>query len=57
VIDSWQRSGERDAGERAEAVLNWLVDRYVEQDRDESLRPNEFTFAAGKVFSRFLASK
>ena len=47
VIDAWQRSGDRESGERAEALLTWLIDTY-KTGGDESLRPNEFTFAAGK---------
>ena len=47
VLDAWQRSGELDAGERAEALLTWLIDTY-KRDGDESLQPNEFTFASGK---------
>lgn len=47
VIDSWQKSGARDAGERAELLLNWLIDVY-QQEGDKSLRPNEFSFTSGK---------
>ena len=36
-----------EAGERAEALLTWLIDTY-KRDGDESLQPNEFTFASGK---------
>ena len=35
-----------DAAERAEALLNWLIHIYHEQDMDEDLMPNEFSFAA-----------
>ena len=51
VIDCWQRSGLNDAGERAEGLLNWLIEVY-DKDKDESLKPNEFTFSSGKK-SRF----
>lgn len=45
VIDCWQKSGRRDAGERAEALLDWTLNLYNEK-QDEAIRPNEFTFAA-----------
>jgi hypothetical protein len=46
VIDCWQKSGHRDAGDRAEELLNWLIEVY-ENEGDESLRPNEFSFTSG----------
>jgi len=53
VIDCWQKSGDRDAGEKAEALLDWLIDLY-EKEQDESLRPNEFTFTSGKKHTSLL---
>jgi hypothetical protein len=47
VIDSWQKSGATDAGERAETLLNWLLEVYQEE-QDESMEPNEYTFNSGK---------
>jgi len=46
VIDSWQKSGASDAGERAEDLLEWLLELY-EEEGDVSLQPNEYTFNAG----------
>jgi hypothetical protein len=37
-------SGGRDAGERAKALLNWLIDVYKEAG-DEELQPNEFSYS------------
>ena len=51
VIDCWKRSGERDAGERAERLLDWLLKIY-EEDGHESLRPNEYTFSSGMISVR-----
>jgi hypothetical protein len=47
VIDCWQKSGHPDVGEKAEALLDWLIDVY-NAERDESLRPNEFSFSSCK---------
>jgi hypothetical protein len=47
VIDSWQKSGDRNAGERAEELLDWLLKLY-EAEGDESLQPNEYTFNSGE---------
>ena len=47
VIDCWQKSGLRNAGERGEALLDWLIKLY-KNDYDESLCPNEFSFANGE---------
>mmetsp|Transcript_30111 Transcript_30111/g.73146 ORF Transcript_30111/g.73146 Transcript_30111/m.73146 type:complete len:901 (+) Transcript_30111:2-2704(+) len=48
VIDCWNRRSIDDpnAAERAEALLDWLIDIYNEQDMIEDLMPNEFSFAA-----------
>jgi len=47
IIDCWQKSNERDAGDRAEALLNWLIDAHKEGDKnDDSMMPNEFSFAS-----------
>jgi hypothetical protein len=47
VINCWTNSWDRESGERAEALLNWLIEIY-EQDRDKSLQPTEYAFATGK---------
>jgi len=44
VIDCWQKSGRRDAGEKAEALLDWVLELYRET-RDEDFKPNEIIFA------------
>lgn len=44
VIGAWQKSGERDAGEHAEALLNWMI-AACQDLQDESFRPNEFIFS------------
>jgi len=46
VIDGWHRSGRRDAGERAEALLDWALKTYREERENAMMRPNEFTFSA-----------
>ncbi len=51
VIDCWQKSGERDAGERAERLLDWLLEIYGEE-RHDSLQPNEYTFNSGAFLRR-----
>lgn len=51
VIDCWQKSGERDAGERAEELLNWLLEIY-DKEKDDSLQPNEYTFNSGASLSQ-----
>jgi pentatricopeptide repeat protein len=45
IMDAWQKSGLSNAGEKAEALLEWLIARY-EQDRDEDLQPNEYSFSS-----------
>ena len=45
VIEAWQKSGGRDAGERAEAILDWMTSVY-EDEKDETLRPNEYSFSS-----------
>lgn len=45
VIDCWRKSRRRDAGERAEALLDWVLNLYRE-GHDRSIQPNEFTFAS-----------
>jgi hypothetical protein len=45
VIDCWGKSGRRDAGERAEALLDWMLKLYNEQ-KDESFKPNQMTWNA-----------
>lgn len=50
VIDSWQKSGQSNAGERAEDLLEWLLSIYKENG-DKSLQPNEYTFNAGMINS------
>lgn len=49
VIDSWQKSGEPNAGERAEDLLTWLLGIY-EEEGDDSLQPNEYTFNSGTYY-------
>lgn len=48
VIDNWQKSGATDAGERAESLLNWLLDVY-QKEQDMSMEPNEYTFNSGTL--------
>ena len=45
VIEAWQKSGRRDAGERAEAVLDWMISLYEDQ-KDDHVRPNEYSFSS-----------
>ena len=48
VIDCWNKRSIDDpnAAERAEALLDWLIDIYTELDMDEDFMPNEFSFAS-----------
>ena len=48
VIDCWSKRSIDDpnAAERAEALLEWLIDIYTELDMDEDLMPNTFSFAS-----------
>jgi hypothetical protein len=48
VIDCWSKSGDNNAGERAEALLDWSIDIYQE-DKDPKLRPIAFPFSSGKL--------
>ena len=48
VIECWSKSGHTDAGERAENVLNWMIDIYQHSNNDPTLRPMAFPFASGK---------
>lgn len=45
VIDCWQKSGLREAGEKAESLLDWALGRY-EEDQDQGMAPNEYAFAS-----------
>jgi hypothetical protein len=45
VIGCWQKSGRHDAGERAEALLDWMISLY-EKSGDEEVRPNEYSFCS-----------
>ena len=48
VIECWSKSGHTDAGERAENVLNWMIDIYQHSNNDPTLRPMAFPFASSK---------
>jgi hypothetical protein len=45
VVDCWQKSGDRAAGPKAQAVLEWLVKEYRISQRAD-LQPNAYSFAA-----------
>lgn len=45
VIDCWGKSGQRDAGSKAEKLLSWMIEEYRATD-DKNLQPNEYTFGA-----------
>lgn len=45
VIDCWAKSGTNDAGEKAEALLDWMIGLY-EETKDESFKPNQLTWNA-----------
>ena len=45
VLDCWQKSGDREAGPKAQALLEWLVQEY-QTTRNPHLQPNAYTFSA-----------
>ncbi|KAK1734718.1 pentatricopeptide repeat-containing protein [Skeletonema marinoi] len=45
VITAWARSGEKDAGERAEKLLDGMIKLY-EVGKDDDVKPNVFTLTA-----------
>lgn len=47
VITCWKNSGDMNAGERAEAMLNWLIDTY-QKDGDKDFLPDSDAFVASK---------
>jgi len=50
VLDAWQKSRRPDAAERAQALLDWMMEV---QDRD--LAPNEYSFSCEYMFVCLLA--
>jgi hypothetical protein len=47
VMDCWQKSGKQIAGQKAEALLDWLTGLY-EQSQDKDFQPNQFVYSSGK---------
>lgn len=47
AIHCWSKSGDRDAGERAEGLLNWMIELY-ESEGTSNFEPNKFAFSSGK---------
>jgi hypothetical protein len=47
VMDCWQKSGQQNAGQKAEALLDWLT-RLYEQCQDKDFQPNKFLYSSGK---------
>lgn len=45
VLDCWQKSGAREAGPNAQALLQWLVQEY-QVTQNCALQPNAYTFSA-----------
>lgn len=53
AIDCWQKSGAVDAGHRAEALLNWMIEMAEEAEQDlttmamaKEMWPNSYSFAS-----------
>jgi hypothetical protein len=47
AMNCWTKSWDRDSGERAESLLNWLIEIYEKED-DKSLQPSQHAFSTGK---------
>lgn len=47
AINCWSQSGDREAGERAEGLLNWMLG-IRKSENDITVEPNEYAFASGK---------
>lgn len=45
VMDCWAKSGEQNAGEKAEVLLDWLFELHG-ADKDESFKPNQMSWNA-----------
>ena len=45
VMDCWQKSGSPEAGQRAEALLNWMIEMTEETGRKD-MQPNAYSFAS-----------
>jgi len=46
-LDAWQKSGASNSGERAEALLEWMMEQ---SKNDPDLAPNRYTFCGTFVF-------
>jgi hypothetical protein len=47
-MECWARSGARCAGEKSEALLDWMISAYADEE-DAIYKPNEIAFNAGKI--------
>lgn len=45
VLDCWQKSGHPDAGAKAQALMEWMLQEY-KSSNDKGLQPNAYTFSA-----------
>jgi len=49
VMNCYARSGARNAGEKVEFMLDWMLDTYVEEENGV-YRPNAVSFSIGKTY-------